>query len=367
MNSLLLAWRGGVVCSMKRKLERLKGVDEATLKKLASAHVLTVEDLLCRTQVEVVQLGLTQDDAKDLMRSASESVAPAYVTVSSIASGSTQHLPTTIAVLDDMLGGGIPARSVTEVVGPPGAGKTQFCHMMAVLGTFPVPMGGLDGKVLYIDTEGAFSPDRLYEIANHRSAEHLAEQVASSVLVQNVKTSTELMELLRQLETLIITHGVKLVILDSIAAVVRRQFDNSQIKDRQMLLGEAAQLLKQAAERYHLPVLVTNQVTGKFVAGAAQAAHTVTAALGAMWAHAVNTRLVLENRGASGGRHLFIAKSPRCPVCSLCYQITAVRACQWHAVSLSACYQVGLTTEDREMTVSDNYFGFGLIAHDDDE
>lgn len=91
-------------------------------------------------------------------------------------------------------------------------------------------------------------------------------------------------------------------------------------------------------------VLVTNQVTSKF--GATSGGAGVTAALGALWAHAVNTRLVLENRGA-GGRHLFIAKvcmvhlalfwmltlfalqSPRCPVCSLQYHIDTTGAWLW--------------------------------------
>lgn len=47
-----------------------------------------------------------------------------------------------------------------QITSPPGCGKTQFCIMLSVLATLPVSMGGLDGTVIYIDTESAFSAER---------------------------------------------------------------------------------------------------------------------------------------------------------------------------------------------------------------
>ena len=47
-----------------------------------------------------------------------------------------------------------------QIVGPSGCGKTQFCLQAAVTATLPADMGGMDTSVLYIDTEGAFRPDR---------------------------------------------------------------------------------------------------------------------------------------------------------------------------------------------------------------
>lgn len=70
---------------MKRKLERFKGLDGALLKKLASASVLTAEHLLSRSVVELVQgCGITQEDARDAVKTVSEIVAPAYAAVSNI-------------------------------------------------------------------------------------------------------------------------------------------------------------------------------------------------------------------------------------------------------------------------------------------
>ena len=56
---------------MKRKLERVRTLDVEVAKKLASASVVTVEDLLQKTIIELVQtpgLALGEDVAKEAMR-----------------------------------------------------------------------------------------------------------------------------------------------------------------------------------------------------------------------------------------------------------------------------------------------------------
>jgi RAD51-like protein 1 len=103
-------------------------------------------------------------------------------------------------------------------VGPAGVGKTQFCHMLAILATLPKEKFGLDGSVLYFDSEGSFSADRkaffipflssnfisnpnknfrLLEMATSRDPNYFNEEklllMTSRIIVQPVKTSIELM------------------------------------------------------------------------------------------------------------------------------------------------------------------------------
>lgn len=70
-----------------------------------------------------------------------------------------------------------------------------------------------------------------------------------------------------------------------------------------------ASRLKFLAETFRIPVLVTNQVTTSFGGGGAGGTGGtggggggghLTAALGTLWAHAVNTRLVLESVQGAG-------------------------------------------------------------------
>lgn len=95
-----------------------------------------------------------------------------------------------------MLAGGIETGSITELYGEFRCGKTQLCHTLCVTSQvqcelhrlsfahlpqtsswlqthvssharvqLPADMGGAEGKVLYIDTEGTFRPQRLAQIA----------------------------------------------------------------------------------------------------------------------------------------------------------------------------------------------------------
>ncbi|KAH8818175.1 Rad51-domain-containing protein [Hyaloscypha sp. PMI_1271] len=67
--------------------------------------------------------------------------------------------------LDAALNGGFQTMSINEVYGEFRCGKTQLAHTMAVIAQLPKDMGGAEGKVAYIDTEGTFRPERIQEIA----------------------------------------------------------------------------------------------------------------------------------------------------------------------------------------------------------
>jgi len=69
--------------------------------------------------------------------------------------------------VDAILGGGVETSSITEMYGEFRTGKTQICHTMCVTSQLPLEVGGGNGKVVVIDTEGAFRLERLKPIAEH--------------------------------------------------------------------------------------------------------------------------------------------------------------------------------------------------------
>ncbi|CAG8682808.1 11010_t:CDS:2, partial [Gigaspora rosea] len=77
------------------------------------------------------------------------------------------YITTGSSKLNKLLGGGIESGSITEVFGEFRTGKSQLCHTLAVTCQLPVYNGGSEGKVIYIDTEGTFRPERLASIAEH--------------------------------------------------------------------------------------------------------------------------------------------------------------------------------------------------------
>lgn len=69
-----------------------------------------------------------------------------------------------------------------------------------------------------------------------------------------------LLSFAQAMESSVIDHGVCLIVVDSIAALARTEFDGGQGVDRAQQLGQLASALKYLAETFRIPVVVTNQV-----------------------------------------------------------------------------------------------------------
>eukprot|EP00118_Oscarella_pearsei_P016480 m.157873 g.157873 ORF g.157873 m.157873 type:complete len:169 (+) comp38715_c1_seq24:94-600(+) len=146
-----------------KPIKRVSGLTDVVKAKLAKNGVLTCKEFLTKNSLELMKiLGVTRETLKSITTTVAKSVAPKPKTALALKSSQKvpRFLPTSLAPLDAALGGGLPVSSLTEIVGPSGSGKTQFCTMLAMIAALPRHLGGLDGGVVYIDTEAAFSAER---------------------------------------------------------------------------------------------------------------------------------------------------------------------------------------------------------------
>ncbi|PVD25728.1 hypothetical protein C0Q70_13388 [Pomacea canaliculata] len=231
-------------------------------------------------------------------------------------------LSTSFPDLDHVLHGGFPSGTITEIAGPSGCGKTQFCLTLAVLATLPVSNGGCGGTVLFIDTEGAFSAERLVEIARCRLPELFKDddslhQLVSNVYIDLIQTCKNLMNRLKNLEEDLISKNVRLLIVDSVASLVRKEFGSLQdgMMRRTDFLTAEAGLLKHIAETFSIPVrcFLNHFLLLVSIFQWMDGEDTyMTAALGNTWSHCVNTRLILQFL-PERRRQMLVAKSPVAP------------------------------------------------------
>ena len=354
-----------------RSLARVAGLSVETLSKLEGHNFRTAEDVLTRSSLDLVELlDISLPAADRVFTAVAKNVCPKPTTAKTLLMSRTDgqgvmsagpinpnstpnranseagtsssnthqsHGPAYVRggqylnALDHSLGGGVSTGSITELVGPAGAGKTQFCLTLAVVTAAPLSVGGLNSGVVYVDTEQKFSGQRVgqiaasifpqvYCIADTDDPEQVTvkkeavKTLTQRILILTPSTLSETYQRLQGLEEALIDHSVRLLIIDSVAALARAEFGvgRGQLQRRQELLGQIASVLKQQAERLHFAAFVTNQVTTRIGSNNNNefanedrefnndSSASTTAALGVKWAHCVNTRLVLEGAMESG-------------------------------------------------------------------
>jgi len=175
-----------------------------------------------------------------------------------------KHIITGSKELDKLLGGGIETQSITEFFGAFGSGKTQAGLQLAVITQLPEKEGGLDGDVVWIDTENTFRASRIEELAKHKGLD--PARVLSRIHVARAFSSDHQMLLAEKVPDLIEKSGrpVKLIIVDSLTSLFRSEFiGRGTLADRQQKLNKHLHFLQRLADRYNIAIFVTNQVIAR--------------------------------------------------------------------------------------------------------
>jgi len=195
-------------------------------------------------------------------------------------------------MLDACLGGGLDVCPVTEISGEAGVGKTQLLLALLVSAQLERGQGGLGGGSFYISTEGRPALSRLREIADARSSLFDYDPL-SRIWHTVVSDANELWNLLVERVPLILASGhVKLVVIDSIAAVLRGEFsavdDDTANSNRSEWYFGMSNMLKIYSDSFGCVFVVANQVSCDLKTG------LLKPALGLAWSYCVNQRIVLQ-------------------------------------------------------------------------
>ena len=154
------------------------------------------------------------------------------------------------AFFNEFLQGGYDNDIVTTVYGPSGSGKTNLCIIAAV------NMVKEGKKVLFLDTEGGISVERIRQI----SSEDVLNKIIFFQLV-NFEEQKDAFEKLREM----VNEHIGLIIVDSISMLYRLELGRGEeVYEVNSALGKQIACLVEIARRKKIPVLVTNQVYADF-------------------------------------------------------------------------------------------------------
>jgi len=250
------------------RLDSLDGVGPVTTKKLNDAGVHNIMDLIVRGPVEISELtGMDRETAEKIVNKARQQMVEEGLIAQDFVSATDIYkrrqdigkISTGTDCLDLLLDGGVETQALTEVYGEFGCGKTQFCHTMCVQVQRSKEEGGLEGGVLYIDTENTFRPERIVSIAKSRGMD--PEKALENIIVARAYNSSHQILILEEAGSIIKENNIKLIVADSAVGLFRAEYlGRGTLAGRQQKLNHFVHLLSRIAETYNCAAIATNQV-----------------------------------------------------------------------------------------------------------
>jgi meiotic recombination protein DMC1 len=304
------------------------GINVADIKKLKAAGICTVRGIQMVTKKKLCNIKGLSEAKVDKMKEAVLKICGANAGFCTALQQSLNRrnifrLTTGSMELNKLLGGGLESMAITEVFGEFRTGKTQLAHTLCVTTQLPGEGGFTGGKVIYIDTENTFRPDRLRPIADRFNLDQ--EAVLDNVLYSRAYTSEQQMELLDFVCGKFHEEpGIfKLLVVDSVMALFRVDFSGrGELAERQQSLAQMLSKLQKISEEYNVAVLVTNQMTSDPGATMSFQADPKKPIGGNIIAHASTTRISLR-KGRGEMRVAKIYDSPDLPESEATFAITA--------------------------------------------
>jgi RecA/RadA recombinase len=210
-----------------------------------------------------------------------------------------EFITTGSSELNKILGGGFQTGKLTEVYGPFKSGKTALAHTISVACQLPIKDGGLDSPVAYIDTENTFSKEKIKRIAKRFGLN--PKEILSRIYHARIYSSDHQSQMIQKAETLCKTRGVRLIIVDSLMALMRSEYVGiGKLAVRQGVLNSMIHGLSRIAETYNCAVLLTNQVATKMM-GMFSGNDAIG---GNIVAHGCHFRVMFKTKGFSSNNSL---------------------------------------------------------------
>lgn len=159
------------------------------------------------------------------------------------------------------LNGGYEKDVITMVAGPPGSGKTNLgilaCCSQAKMGK----------KVIFVDTEGGFSLERVKQIVGEDY-----EKILSNIFLLEPTSFEEQKKAFSKLLEQIRNDSISLIVVDSMAMLYRLKLgdavqskEEERIKEINREIAHQMRVLAEISRKRKIPILITNQVYSSFL------------------------------------------------------------------------------------------------------
>ena len=303
-----------------KPLKDLPGVGEKTAEKLVEAGY---DDLMAIAAASIGEIcdaiDCGEGTAEKIIEGARHAVKMDFETAETVYERRklVRRITTSSKKLDDLLGGGVETGAITEAHGAFGSSKTQLAFQLSVNVQLPEDKGGLNGGVVFIDTENTFRPERIEMMAKAHGLD--PQEVMKNIFVARAYNSDHQILLVDKLKEIMKDHNIKLVVIDSLTSLFRSDYSGrGELAPRQQKLNRHLHNLQKISEVSNLAVYITNQV----MANPGQLfGDPTTPAGGHILGHAATYRLYVR-RSREDKRVAKLIDSPSMPDSEAIFRVT---------------------------------------------
>lgn len=210
--------------------------------------------------------------------------------------------------LNRFLSGGYETDIITTIYGPAGCGKTNLCLIASV------SQAKKSKKVIFMDTEGGFSTERVKQI----SGDDYQETLKNILLLQPTSFNEQkkaFESLLKELKN----NSVGLIIVDGMTMLYRLEIgdskdDESAVYSINKELAKQLRTLAEIARNKNIPIIITNQIYYSFQSeeewrsGKERVVNMVGGDLLKYW-----SKCLIELKNLQGRRTMFLRKHRSLP------------------------------------------------------
>lgn len=205
--------------------------------------------------------------------------------------------------------GGYERGVITMLAGCPGSGKTNLALLVSC------SQAKKGNKVIFIDTEGGFSPLRVKQIVGELELEKVLENIflLEPTNFEEQKDSFE--KLLKQVGA----GQIGAIVIDGMAMLYRLELGNAvkskeedKIREVNREIARQMRVLAELARKQGLPIIITNQVYNEFLSeddlkkGVKRGTNIVGGDLFKYWSKCI---IELKNSGGRRSAHLLKHRS----------------------------------------------------------
>jgi len=155
-------------------------------------------------------------------------------------------------LVDDILEGGLEPEVTTTIYGASGSGKTNLAILIAL-------SSAEKGKVIFIDTEGGLSIDRIKQMFPKTYLKRL-----DNLIIKKPTSFQEQNDVFAELEKMVEKQKPLLIVVDSISMLYRLEKGEREASAVNKDMARQLGILRKISHKKVIPILLTNQVYADF-------------------------------------------------------------------------------------------------------